>query len=49
MYFCGYGSTYRDYLVESTLRTNDYNAWEEGVVGEVSYTTNSFGMRFSSK
>lgn len=49
MYFCGYGSTYRDYLVESTLRTNDYNAWEEGVVGEVSYTTNSFGMRFTSK
>ena len=49
MYFCGYGSTYRDYLVESTLRTNDYNAWMEGVVGEASYTTNSFGMRFTSK
>lgn len=49
MYFCGFGPTYRDYLVESTLRSNDYTAWQESVIGEASYTTNGFGMRFTSK
>ena len=46
MYFSGYGKIYRDYLVEETLRNNDYTAWESEVIGETSYTTNAFGMRF---
>ena len=39
----------RDYLVENTMRSNDYSEWQTGVVGEASYTTYGFGMRFTSK
>ena len=46
MYFCGYGDVYRDYLVENTLRTNDYNAWYEEVTAGSSYTTYGFPMMF---
>ena len=44
--FCGYGDVYRDYLVENTLRTNDYNAWYEEVTAGSSYTTYGFPMMF---
>ena len=46
MYFSGYGDVYRDYLVENTLRTNDYNAWYEEVTAGSSYTTYGFPMMF---
>ena len=49
VYFSGYGDVYRDYLVENTMRSNDYSEWQTGVVGEASYTTYGFGMRFTSK
>lgn len=46
MYFCGYGDVYRDYLVENTLRNNDYTAWYEGLTADMSYTTYAFPMIF---
>lgn len=49
VYFSGYGDVYRDYLVENTMRSNDYSEWQTGVVGEASYTTYGFGMRFTTK
>lgn len=49
VYFSGYGDVYRDYLVENTMRYNDYSEWQTGVVGEATYTTYGFGMRFTTK
>lgn len=49
MYFCGESDTsYQDYKVESTMRTNDYNQWFSDVTADASYTTNSFFMRFAA-
>ncbi len=41
--------SYRNTLVENALRTADYNAWHDGVVGDNTYTTASFGMKFTTK
>ena len=49
MYFDGFGNSYRDTLVENALRTADYNAWHDGVVGDNAYTTVPFGMKFTTK
>ena len=49
MYFDGFGNSYRNTLVENALRTADYNAWHDGVVGDNTYTTASFGMKFTTK
>ena len=49
MYFDGFGNSYRDTLVENALRTADYNAWHDGVVGDNTYTTVPFGMKFTTK
>ena len=49
MYFDSFGNSYRDTLVENALRTADYNAWHDGVVGDNAYTTSSFGMKFTTK
>ena len=49
MYFDSFGKTYRDTLVENALRTADYNAWHDGVVGDNAYTTVPFGMKFTTK
>ena len=49
MYFDSFGSTYRDTLVENALRTADYTAWHDGVVGDNAFTTASFGMKFVTK
>ena len=49
MYFHGFGNSYRDTLVENALRTADYNAWHDGVVGDNAYTTVPFGMKFTTK
>ena len=49
MYFDSFGKSYRNTLVENALRTADYNAWHDGVVGDNTFTTNSFGMKFITK
>ena len=49
MYFDSFGNSYRNTLVENALRTADYNAWHDGVVGDNTFTTNSFGMKFITK
>ena len=49
MYFCGRGDNCRDYLVDYALRYADYSAWNEAATADASYTTNSFGMRFTTK
>ena len=49
MYFDSFGNSYRNTLVENALRTADYNAWHDGVVGDNAFTTNSFGMKFITK
>ena len=49
VFFDSYGDTYRNTLVENTLRTNAYNAWYTGLTADAAYTEQSFGMRFVSK
>lgn len=49
MYFSGDGDNLRDYLVESALRQADYSAWNEATTADASYTTNDFGMNFTTK
>lgn len=49
MYFCGRGDSCRDYLVDYAMRYADYTAWNEAATADASYTTNSFGMRFTTK
>lgn len=49
MYFSGTGDNLRDYLVESALRQDDYSAWNEATIADASYTTKSFGMKFTTK
>ena len=49
LYFDGYGDTYRNVLVETALRSNDYSAWYSSVTENASYTEQSYGMRFVSK
>ena len=49
MYFDSFGKSYRDTLVENALRTADYNAWHDGVVGDNAFTTVPFGMKFTTK
>ena len=49
MYFDSFGKSYRNTLVENALRTADYNAWHDGVVGDNAFTTNPFGMKFITK
>lgn len=48
VYFSGYGSTYQNYKVETTMRQNDYNDWYQGVTADSAYTTNGFIMRFTT-
>ena len=49
MYFDSFGNSYRDTLVENALRTADFNAWHDGVVGDNAYTTVPFGTKFTTK
>lgn len=45
IYFVGQSETvYRDFLVENTLKTADYTAWEEGLTADASYTVNEKGL-----
>ena len=39
MYFCGDSTTtYRDYMIEQTLRTEDLNAWYNGLSENITVT-----------
>ncbi len=49
MYFAGEGGNYRLSLLESTLRSEDYNAWYETASADYTIEEHSFGMRFLSK
>lgn len=49
MYFSGRGDNCRDYIVESSLRSADYSAWNESVTADATYSTVGFGMRFTTK
>ena len=46
MYFVGLGDIYQNYLVENTLRQNDYNAWSDEVTADAVYTISSNAKRF---
>ncbi len=46
MYFCGYGDTYLNYIVENDLRYTDFQAWYDEVTADVTCTANDFGMRY---
>ena len=37
MYFSGYGETYQNYLVETSLLSDDYTAWQESVTADMTY------------
>ena len=46
IYFVGQSdTTYRDYLVETALRDNDYTAWEDGMTADATYTFNAKAMK----
>ena len=52
MYFSGYSTeydSYQDYLVENTLRSNDYNAWFDAKAESYPISENGFGMLFVNR
>mgnify|MGYP004470001633 FL=1 len=49
MYFDSFGDLYRNVLVENALRSADYTTWHDGVVGDGTYETVAFGMKFVTK
>lgn len=49
MYFQGYGQTYQDYMVETAMKNDDYNAWSTSVTENASYTINDSVKRFLVK
>lgn len=49
LYFDGYGDTYRNVLIDTALRNNDYSDWYTAATEGASYTEQSYGMRFVSK
>ncbi len=49
MFFSGFGSNYKLHLVESSQRSDAYNAWMTATTESASYETADFGMRFVTK
>ncbi len=46
MYFVGLGDNYRDTLVDTAMRTENYNAWYEEISAAYTVAERGFGMRF---
>lgn len=49
MFFSGYGSNYKLYLVESSERSDAYSAWMTATTENASYETVDLGMRLVTK
>lgn len=41
MYFSGFGRVYQDYMVETTMRSNDYQSWTNSLTADVTHTVST--------
>lgn len=46
MYFSGFGNTYHDYMVETTMRNADYQEWNTEITADATYTVNNSAKRY---